>query len=42
MRHALAISEILHIRPWEQRELLTVPELQAACEYVDRVIKSKK
>lgn len=36
------ISEILHIRPWEQRELLTVTELQAAIRYVDEVLKARK
>lgn len=37
----MAISEILGIRPWEQRELLTVTELQDAIAYVVAVIKAR-
>jgi hypothetical protein len=32
---------VLHIRPWEQRELLTVPELRAAIAFVKERIKQQ-
>lgn len=38
----MPMSEILGIRPWEQRTLLTVPELQAAIRYVDEVLKARR
>jgi len=38
----MAVSEVLNIRPWEQRELLTVEELQAAFDYVDRLNEKMK
>jgi hypothetical protein len=38
----MLMSEILHIRPWEQRELLTVPELRAAIAHVDEVLKARR
>lgn len=31
------ISEVLGIRPWEQRELLSGAELLSACAYIDRL-----
>ncbi|MGI8313339.1 hypothetical protein [Saccharopolyspora hattusasensis] len=38
----MAISELLHIRPWEQRERLTVAEFEAACAYVDQMNERAK
>lgn len=33
------ISQVLGIRPWEQRELLTGAELLEACDFIDKVNK---
>lgn len=36
----MAISAELGIRPWEQRELLTVDEFDAAVAYIDAINES--
>jgi hypothetical protein len=28
---------VLHIRPWEQRDRLTIPEFLGACAYIDQL-----
>lgn len=38
----MVISETLGIRPWEQREKLTVAEFEAACDYIDQMREQMK
>ncbi|MEU6267697.1 hypothetical protein [Saccharopolyspora shandongensis] len=38
----MAISETLHIRPWELRERLTVAEFEMACAYIDQLHEEAK
>lgn len=38
----MAISEVLGIRPWEQRDLLTVGDLDQAVAYLEAKAKAEK
>lgn len=42
MSYQWAVAHLLHVSPWDQRERLTVPELQQAWDFVDAYNKAHK